>query len=387
MIVFRSFLFVFLFVFVATTSAQAADLIFEGTRLSTQIDGGPVGLEAFIAKPDVAGRLPVVLITHGSSETPEKLSAQEELGNWALDFAARGYLAVAVLRRGYGHSDGVVNQAGGTCKDPTLAQLLRHDADDLDAAFRAVAARPDSDMSKVIAVGQSRGGAGAIALSARPDVHLLAVISVSGGVYRIDEGGKPLPYHVYDECQPYRADLIDTVGAYADAARMPQLWVYAQNDPWFGPDFVDDMTKAWKGHGGSVTAKILPPMDINGHQLFFSEQGRAALHPIIDAFLRQNGLLTWDKAATDALRQRLTAEQQQDLDRYLEQATAERAIAVASDGTGRLHWNAGRGISDRARRQALKTCEEAEKKPCKLLMANFDLLPQTDLDDKSKGDD
>ncbi len=387
MICFRPFLVVFFFLFTATTNTQAAALIYEATRINTKINGVPMGLEAFIAKPDVAGRLPVVLITHGSSETPEKLSAQEELGNWALDFAARGYLAVAVLRRGHGNSDGVVNQAGGTCKDPTLAQLLRHDADDLQAALTAIAARPDADMSKVIAIGQSRGGAGMIALSARPDVHLSAVISVSGGVYRTDEGGKPLPYHVFDDCQPYRADLIDTIGAYADAARMPQLWVYAQNDPWFGQDFVDDMTKAWKAHGGSATAKILPPMDINGHQLFFSAQGRSALHPIIDAFLRQNGLPTWDEAATANLRARLTQQQQQDLDRYLEQETAERALAIAEDGTGRLHSNWGRGISDRARRQALKTCQEDEHKPCRLLMANFDLLPQTVSDDKSNRDE
>lgn len=377
-------LYVFFLLLFLNTEIQAAPLTFESTRLSAHIEGAAVGLEAFIARPALEGRFPVALITHGSSDTPEKLSAQEELGNWALDFAARGYLAVAVLRRGYGNSDGVVNQMGGSCESPTPDVLLQHDADDLEAALKAMASRPDADMSKVIAIGQSRGGADVLALSARPQAHLTAVISVSGGVYHLDKGSERLPFHVYDNCTSYRDKLIAALGDYASKAPMPQLWVYEENDPWFQPDIVHSFQKAWTDHGGNAQVNLVSPRDINGHQLFFSPQGRAILHPMIDAFLRDHGLPSWDMAATDTLRKQLTRQQNAELDTYLIQGTAERALAMAKDGTGHLHYNEGRGISDRARRPALKICEDTEHKPCKLLMANFDVLPQTVSDDKSE---
>lgn len=381
--VFRSLSSTFLFFFALIINAQAAPLTFEATRLFTEIDGMPVGLEAFIAKPALDGRLPVALITHGSSDTPEKLTAQDELGNWALDFAARGYLAVAILRRGFGNSDGIVNQNGGTCENPKPALLLQHDADDLEAALKAIATRPDANMSEVLAIGQSRGGADVLALSARSQIHLSAVISVSGGVYHFVKGTERLPFHVFDHCERYREALVTTIGSYAKTARMPHLWIYEENDPWFQPDLVHDLQDAWKAQGGNAQVDILSPRDINGHQLFFSIPGRSALHPLIDSFLREHSLPSWDEKTTIDLRERLTPIQQEDLDAYLRGGTAERALAIAQDGTGRLHNNEGRGISDRARRQALKTCEDDEHKPCKLLMANFDILPQTVLDDKS----
>ncbi|UHS55788.1 alpha/beta hydrolase family protein [Agrobacterium vaccinii] len=383
--VFRLLCFASLIILSYAIGAGAAPLTYDATRIETQINGLPVGLEAFIAKPAISGRLPVVLITHGSNNTPEKLDASDELGNWALDFAARGYLAVAVLRQGYGKSDGTVNQSGGTCEAPTPALVLQRDADDLEGALKAIALRPDADMSRVVAIGQSRGGSAVTALSARSSVHLSAVISVSGGVYHLDKGAQPRPFHVYDNCERYRDALIETVSVYARTAHMPQLWAYEENDPWFSPDLVQAFRQGWEKSGGNVQVAILPPSDINGHQLFFSAQGRASLHPLVDDFLRRNNLPTWSKTNTATLRATLRSDQQKDLDAYLEGGTAERALAIAKDGSGRLHYNEGRAISDRARRDALKTCEDQEHKSCKLLMANFDLLPQTVSHDKSEG--
>ena len=55
-----------------------------------------------------AGRLPIALITHGKNPgAAENQALRADLMRpQARDFAARGWLAVVVIRRGYGQSDG-----------------------------------------------------------------------------------------------------------------------------------------------------------------------------------------------------------------------------------------------------------------------------------------
>ena len=360
---------------IASPPAMAAEIERENIRLPVVIRDKTFRLEAFIAHPEGKGPFPVVLLTHGSAGLgikAEDMRSEQSLGNWAMDFAARGYLAVGVMRRGYGMSDGDVTRAGGTCADPTPGKFMQRDADDLQAALAAIAQRPDADMSRVIAIGQSIGGADVLALSARPEVKLAAVISVSGGIYHFDKGDTPHPFHAYDKCTAYRAALISAVGSYGEKAHMPHLWVYDENDPWFRPDLVKDFAEAWKKGGGDVQAEIVSASLMNGHQLFGAPEGRAILYPMIDAFLRAHDLPTGDKAPVEAVRKRLPAGQQSDFDTYLNQGMAQRALAAATDGSGRLHWNQGQGIDDRAKRQALAICQQDEKKACRLLMTNFD---------------
>jgi hypothetical protein len=65
-----------------------------------------------------------------------------------------------VIRRRYGQSDGVPGASRGSaymaCKNGNLVHGLDFEADDIDGALKAIAARPAADGSSVIAVGQSR---------------------------------------------------------------------------------------------------------------------------------------------------------------------------------------------------------------------------------------
>jgi dienelactone hydrolase len=358
---------------------HAAEIETEVVRLPAVINDKTFRLEAFIARPEGKGPFPVALMTHGSAgqtTKPEDLRAERVMGNWPLDFAARGYMAVVVMRRGYGLSDGDVNRSGGNCGEPVPGRFMQRDADDLEAALKVIATRPEADMSRVIGIGQSLGGADMLALSARPSVRLSAVISVSGGIYHYDKGDTPRPFHAYDKCPAFRAALVSAFGSYGEKARMPHLWAYEENDPWFRPDLVEDMQKAWKKGGGDVRAEILSAGLINGHELFFAPEGRAVLSPLFDDFLRAHNLPTWDTAPVEALRKRLAAGQQAELDKYLKDGISQRALAVATDGSGKLYAEQGQGIVDRARRRAIAACQQDQKKPCRLLMSNFDLMPQ-----------
>ena len=89
--------------FFAVAPASAQTLTEEYTFLPVKISGRAYLLEAMIVRPDaIPGRLPIALISHGknlSSEDNAKKRAVDMVSQ-ARDFAHRGWLAVAVIRRG-----------------------------------------------------------------------------------------------------------------------------------------------------------------------------------------------------------------------------------------------------------------------------------------------
>ena len=58
---------------------------------------------------------------------------------------------------------------------------MNSDADDIEASIGAVTRRPDADPTKMIAIGESAGGAASLALGARNVPGLAAVINIAGG--------------------------------------------------------------------------------------------------------------------------------------------------------------------------------------------------------------
>src|SRR5262249_60821102 len=143
------------------------------------------GCETLIVRRAKAdGRLPIALTTHGKnpkSEATRAIRADMMLPQ-ARDFAARGWLAAAVIRRGYGQSDGVPGVSRGAaymaCENGDLVHGLDVEADDIDGAIKALAARPDADGSRAIAVGQSLGRPAVLAHSARRPAGPVGVRSI-----------------------------------------------------------------------------------------------------------------------------------------------------------------------------------------------------------------
>src|SRR5215217_5300638 len=127
----------FLACWIACTPANAEErLLVEETFLSVDIGGQPYRLETLVAKEaGVGGRLPVAIITHGQAreaEQREKVSARGYLRT-AREFARRGWLAVVVVRRGFGRSEGKTPFARRGCRDGNFAPALDDDAYDLEA--------------------------------------------------------------------------------------------------------------------------------------------------------------------------------------------------------------------------------------------------------------
>jgi dienelactone hydrolase len=213
---------------------------------STKVIEGPV-------------RHPLVVINHGSDDaTRESVSLPRFfwLSKWFVD---RGYVVLLPQRRGYGSTGGEFVEGRDRCANPDHYGAGVAAADDIEGALRYMTARPFIDPSQSIVVGVSTGGWAALALAARNPPGVRLVVNFAGG-----RGG-----YAYGRpnavCAPER--LIEAVGAYGHAARLPTLWFYARNDSYFGPDLATSMAQAWQRSGGSVRLRLLPAYKAEGHEI------------------------------------------------------------------------------------------------------------------------
>jgi dienelactone hydrolase len=353
----------------STGASQDTELAEERTVLTVRNKQGSYRLEALVVRPAKAnGHLPIALITHGKNDKADEnqhLRADLMLPQ-ARDLAMRGWLAVVVMRRGYGGSDGLPGVSRGaahmSCESGDLAGGFDVEADDLDAALKAIAARPDADGSRAIAIGQSLGGGVVLALAARQPAGLLGVVNVSGGAWRSNGEG------VCDHDALVAA--MATLGA---RTRIVSLWLYAQNDSLFPPPLVNRMRDAYAKAGGRADLRMFPPVLYDGHNLFSDFNGRGNWLLALDGFLQAQLLPNANAARADRLIRaaKAPANGKRLVENYLS-APMPKTLVVSSGGA--MHWAARPDDADNARKAALARCREKSGSDCSVAMENNDLV-------------
>ena len=317
-----------------------------------------VELEALMVRPGAPGRYPLALVTHGS---PREAAARRRMSAAQLSFQAE-----ELARRGYGASDGPWVESSGRCDAADHERGARESARDLRAALGTLASFPDVDASRVIVIGQSAGGIGTLALAADPPQGLKAVVNFAGG------RGSRAPNEICSEDR-----LVAAFAALGKTARVPSLWIYTENDHYFGPELARRMFAAYRSQGGIGELKLLPAFAEDGHSLFARRTGVPRWRPLLDAFLRENGLPTWDAAPVEppvadlppphALEARFLHHWQ----RYLE-SSDHKAFAIAPGG--RFAWTSGHYTAEEARAEALEICGLAA---CRIYAQNDALVSET----------
>jgi dienelactone hydrolase len=346
-------------VLVAASPAWSDDFKEESAFFRVDIGGHVSRLEGLTVKrADAAGRLPVALMTHGKPSGLQGMldTRVDDLKNQARDLASRGWLAVVVIRRGFGRSDGPM-PAPASCRSTSLVQRFSADADDLAATMNVVAQRPDADPARMIAIGASAGGPAVIALSARNPKNLLGVINVSGGLR-------------FPDC-PKENLLVDAMKEFGSRSRVPGLWLYAKNDGHFGPDLVERMRSAFLDGGGDAKLVMFDPLGQDGHTLFSASGGRYKWLPEMDGFLRFHDLPTWRREDVNALISHLGSPERHRgfLEGYVA-APLEKVLARASGGP-ELYGTWGAGTITLARNNALSRCQkEKPQERCEIVLEN-----------------
>ena len=234
-------------------------------------------IKVILYKPDGTGPFPLLVLSHGS---PRNAEERKSYGGKTLQAQAEAYatngVAVAVpIRRGYG-GNGKWEEGFGACEHPDYYDAGLAGADDIDAAIAAFLKRPDIDASRVVLMGVSAGGWASLAAATKGDV--LGVVNFAGG------RGSSAPDTVCNE-----DDLIYAAGRYgAESRHLPELWIYSQNDHFFGPSLAHRLFDAFTTAGGKATFMAAPAYGDDGHKYFDDVN---AWKPTVDGFLRQIGFL------------------------------------------------------------------------------------------------
>lgn len=345
----------------AGTSSADAPLVIEESTLQVEIRGRSYALEALIVKPSgMAGRLPLALITHGSprdrAERPT-YRARAHLPQ-ARDLAHRGWLAIVFLRRGFGTSQGPFAEGFGLCSAPKYRQAMAIAAEDIEAVRVAVATRRDADSARVLGLGVSMGGAAMLAWAATRPAGLVGVVNLSGGAGAVEPGRN------CDE-----GELASAFAAFGARTRVPTLWLYAENDSFFGPDLVRRLHTASTQEGGEAQLLLFGPVGKDGHQLWRLFEGRKLWLPALDRFLRAQGLPTWNPRPLEDLADRLKPQAKRVLASYLS-APTEKALALSREKGLARFWGGAADLQV-ARKKGLELCEQDAGERCDVLVENF----------------
>ena len=103
-------------------------------------------------------------------------------------------------------------------------------------------------------------------------------------------GGRGLRSHG-DVCS--ENELVDAYEKFGETARIPTLWIYAQNDGLFNPRLAGKFHEALIGAGGITELIQTTTHDREGHNLF-NKGGIERWRPMVNDFLRKTGLPTRD---------------------------------------------------------------------------------------------
>jgi len=329
-------------------------------------EAGSKGLEAVLVRPAAAGKYPLVLINHGSPRMNADRPGMTPFASLPqmMEFARRGFAVAAVMRRGFGDSGGGFAETAGSCQNPDYLASGRSAARDLRAAIEHLSNRPDIDATRIISVGQSAGGLATVALTADPPAGLVAAISFAGG------RGSPKDGEV---CAPER--LAAAFGAFGKTSRVPMLWIYADNDLFFGPEVVQRLHQAFTSAGGSAELIRHPAFGKDGHALF--ALGIALWTPYVDAFLKRRDLVLRDgllpvpvpKLAVPAG----LGEKGRTAFAFYLTAGPHKAFAMAPGGA--FGWRTARRTVQEARKGALEFC--AKHSPdCRIVVVDDAPEPQ-----------
>lgn len=273
----RSCLVSWLFLSAALSPAHAAPRAANAPAevITLKASSGGVEIPVYLHMPTGSGPFPLIVMSHGSPRDAERRSrlGPQTMAAQAEDYARSGIAVAVPIRRGYG-GNGQWAEAYGGCQAGNYTPAGLASAADIRAAMNVAKAQAGIDASRVVLMGHSAGGFGSVAAGGTGGIK--GVVNFAGG--RGSRGPN-------DVCQEDK--LVAAMGRYGASARAPQLWVYSQNDLFFGPALASRMYDAFTKAGGRATFVSAPAHGFDGHEYFFGGSWRGT----VDPFLRRIGFL------------------------------------------------------------------------------------------------
>ena len=237
-----------------------------------------MALPITVYRPPGDGPYPLVVFNHGRAVEAKRAVQRRYRPEAAARYlVAKGFVVLVPNRIGYWETYGSFDPEYSACKNIEPMSLAA--SEQVLTAVALAKTLPYVDTSRWLVAGQSVGGLTAVATVGRAPPGLVGGINFSGGT-----GGNP-DTKPGRPCNPYATTQY--WGEIAKNARVPMLWLYWENDKYWGADIPKAWHKAWVDGGGKAQFTGLAAVGEDGH----SGLGIDMDHwlPVVDAFLAQLG--------------------------------------------------------------------------------------------------
>lgn len=239
-------------------------------------------IKVTVFRDDMREKAPYLILNHGrpASEADFAKMKRQRFSANSQYFVSLGFTVLVPTRVGYGDSGGLDVEYSGQCDSRNYPPVYAAAADQTEFVLKAAEALPYVDLSRGIVVGQSFGGTTAITLSTRKLPGLLGAVNFAGG-----GGGNPTG-------RPENPCSAQSLGKmfqdYGASAKVPTLWLYSENDRYWGPKLPKEWFNGFVEAGGKGKFVQLPAYKEDGHPSFTGNPN--AWKPTFEAFIQELGL-------------------------------------------------------------------------------------------------
>jgi dienelactone hydrolase len=226
-------------------------------------------------------RSPYLILGHGRAGAASERAALGRARYTANSqyFASLGFAVFVPTRIGYGATGGPDLEDTGPCNSKNYPPGYDAAAQLTTQVINHARRLPYVEPGRGLVVGQSFGGATAITMAARPTEGLVATVNFAGG-----GGGNPKAH----PAQPCRSDMLRAMFTdYGRSARIPTLWLYSENDRYWGSSLPKRWFDGFIAAGGRGSFIQLPANGDDGHSSF--TRNPTAWRPHFEAFLQEVG--------------------------------------------------------------------------------------------------
>lgn len=234
-----------------------------------------------VLRDDERAKSPFLVLSHGRANAQGRAQlGRSRYSDNARYFVDRGFAVFVPTRVGYGVTGGPDVENSGQCSRREFAPAFEAGAVQVMAVIQHAKAQPYVESGRGLLVGQSVGGAITIALTAKNIPGVVGAINFAGGA-----GGDP---DTMPEKPCSEPALRRVLGGYGEKSRVPTLWLYSENDKYWGKDKPRTWFEAFRARGGTAEFIQLPPYRRDGHGSFTGNPN--AWKPAVEKFLMTVGL-------------------------------------------------------------------------------------------------